>query len=152
MSGVSRRQMKADVLALVPKEQFAELLSLLVRKEPHLWGEDRPDHFFETCLMITLYHWKTGKGYCYLAKAVEGWLKTSHNSLAHNSRVLARLLGKWGKAKIVLGTFADRVAAASRIQFKGRVEGVTLWMDSVDFRTIGLKTVSRPLFSIFFFF
>ena len=131
---VLRSQVNVIVNKVVPAEVMRELLAFVVREEPHLWGEDRPDNFVKTSLVLTLYKWITNLGYGVISRSIKGWFRTSHVSLRHNGRVLSNCLGKWGRSKIKLGSYSDRLEAATCFKLKAPLEGVTLLMDCSDFR------------------
>ena len=141
-------QLKTIVSKVVPKEKFGELLSYVTHAEPKLWGEDKPKNFIELTLYIILYKWLSGKGNTVVAQSVSQWLKTSHQSIDHNSKKLALVLSIWGRSQIKLFSPEERRTLLQRVTFKKPVEGVTLWMDSTDFRTTGLRSVSYLFFFI----
>lgn len=148
---ISKKELKKLILKAVPHDRFTVILAFLIRKDPKLWGEDRPNTFIEDTLLIILYKWLTGLGNTAVAVAVSGWLKTSNQSMGHNSKHIASILAIWGRAQITPITPTEREALLGRVQLKKPLTGTTLWMDSTDFRTTGKKSV-RSDFNDFSFF
>ena len=144
---ISKKQLHSFVEKKVPRTIFSEIYGVLLRSNPILWGEDRPENFIMTVLYIILYKWLTGMGDTAVAHTVSQWLKTSSRSIRHNSKKMAHVLSIWGRAQIKLATPQERSALLQQVRFKEPVSQITLWMDSTDFRTAGKQSVCKIGFS-----
>ena len=84
---------------------------------------------------------KTRIGYCALARLISSWFKITPKSLEHNQHLVREMWAQWADQQIVLGTLRSRQVAGRGISKKKLVKGVTLWIDSTDFRLEGRRKV-----------
>jgi hypothetical protein len=139
----SERQLKVYIQKKIPARTLLAILNFVKREEPALWGLVRGRGYEHRCTLAALYKDMTGIGYCKLASEIATWLNVPSTTLQHNTEVIRRILGKWGEERIVLGTLQDWQQASRNMKWKKEIKGSCLWMDSVDFRLKGKRSVSR---------
>ena len=139
---ITKSVLQANIHKVVPQDTFGSIMNWLERKDPPLWGESRPKNFLRITLYLVLYKWLTGFGNSAMALSVGSWFKTSSKSIGHNSMKLGQYLAVWGKKHIKHFKSKERKRLKEEVSFKKPVEGITLWMDSSDFRLVGKKSVS----------
>jgi hypothetical protein len=141
MERYSRADIQAFVRGKIGRDNLNRLVHYVHLASPRLWGESRPENFETIVTEVALFKDLKGLGYTRLAIMLRRWLPTNHKSLQHNQKVLRRIFKRWAASQITLGTLAERVAAARCLKLKSPVEGVTLWIDSTDIATEGLRSV-----------
>ena len=77
-----------------------------------------------------------------LAVLVRQTIKTSSKSIRHNQKKISEYLALWGRSKIKLMKGHERKSLLRSSSFMEPIGGVTIWMDSSDFRISGKLSVS----------
>jgi hypothetical protein len=138
---LSRKDIRTAITHAFGQKCIDSVIDYVQAHPPDLWGETKPDDFLKIATELAIYKDREKVGYGMLAKAIKGWLKTSHKSLNHNQRVLRGIFEAWAKKKIKWGTFEERQAAVRRTKFKKPITYVTLWLDSTDFPLTATRAV-----------
>ena len=79
--------------------------------------------------LLALYKRMTGVGYQQLQAKIEKEWRLNHKSIPHNTRMVYRILSKWGKNQAVLGKKPDWIVAARGAVFSYVVSHGDLFAD-----------------------
>lgn len=139
----TRRDVRRSVLSRMKDTTLHSIMTFIKKKKPNLWGLQQPKGFVQDTVLITLYRDMHAIGYHTLMTELRNWVPCSYHSIRHNTQRVRRLLGKWGRKQILLGTKEEWEEAATEVSLGGEVKRTCLWMDSTDFRLVGKSNTSR---------
>lgn len=145
-AGLNFRQIKVLVHQNIKAPIVSSIVSFCMERDPHLWGEHRPECDREFCahnVYLALYHLLTGKGYDWIAFNTNFGYPIKKNSLRHNIMVLAEFLAEWGCSKVVLGDLNAWKNAVSKVKISDSLKGANVWMDSTDVHIQGIKKIGK---------
>jgi hypothetical protein len=140
---VSKAVLRAEVERKLKPLVYRDIIQFMGNKELKLWGEDRPRLFQQTCVLICMYQDLFGLSLRGLRRAIKSWWPHDRKTLTHNHSRIRKVLGKWGKKKVVLGTAPDWNQAVRNWEMPKGLNGVNLWLDSVDFQQVGKTTEEK---------
>lgn len=134
---------KSEVHSKIRKLTIDALDKYLAKKDPSLWGIEKPRSFRKSQLYIQLYKDMNAIGYCKLEKETKSWNKITLKSLRTNTRRIRYWLSKWGKKQIQIGALSDWSKAKRNVVLGKQVEDANLWMDSTDCPLKGKYSISK---------
>lgn len=96
--------LRSEVILRLGKRTYKSMLHFITRKRPSLWGLEKPGHFLESSLCITLYMDLYRCGVNKMVQKTKNSLgfKLSNKSVHHNVNAIRQLLAKWGARNIQL--------------------------------------------------
>ncbi len=101
-------EIEKEVHRLITKRICKAMLDYLERKNPTLWGEDKPRFFTKRCFILAKYHDIKRIGYNKLLNKVHMLgFKINHKSLKYNTKTIRRVLAEWGREQVRFGDKSD---------------------------------------------
>jgi hypothetical protein len=140
---LSFNEIKKRVKNDIPLSILKKMIFFCSFPNKTLWCSNRPSHFEERMILITLYKDLTGIGYNGLQKEISKWVKISLESLQHNVKIVYHELSKWALTILQPEDICYLQRLAKKTNRPKPCENVVLWMDSSDFCKKGKRSVHK---------
>ena len=101
---LSLGQLRGKVVARIGLGVYSSALEFLRKQKLHLWGSEQPPKYLELNFLLTVRRLLNGKGFRKNLEKYDQQIHLSHRSLEHNSSIILRKLGVWGKSTVLLGS------------------------------------------------
>ncbi len=139
----TRQEIRRRVLDRVHSSTLQLISEYVTKKKPALWGQKQGRGYLTACVLLALYKDTHAVGYDQLVKEVKPWMPVSSSTLRHNTKLIRTLLAHWGRKRVKLGSLGDWEKAARYLRVPKVIEGVCLWIDSIDLRKTGKASAKR---------
>ena len=116
MSKLEKPSIKYRVFKKIKPEVVQEIQEYVSNRNPHLWGEQKPELFISDMVLLFLYKDLYQIGYVELAAGIDFHYKISHNSLSYNIKKIRKTASDWADEKIQLGNCHDWKIVMTRQQ------------------------------------
>ncbi len=131
---LTAREVKKKVHKKIPHECMGEILNFVKNLDLHFWGSLIRKTAKENAIYVAIYKDLENIGYMSLNEDVQEILHVSHKSLAHNQKIVRRVLASWAKTIIKLSDKNKWDRVQEDIDLPKKLKDANLLADSADFK------------------
>lgn len=128
-----------EVINTLSERTLKDFWNYVKKCNPPLWGTARPKNFLYTTVILAIFHDLTGLGYQKILDQVSLSFHINKRSLEHNTKVIRRTLGEWGRSKTKLFRKSRWDRTAAHVHQSTHLPVVNIWIDSTDFKLARTK-------------